>query len=247
MRTTAAADAAALAGQELSIRLQVARGPAPIQILMGAIVEDVNPYTGRVMHRRADVVTPEPMADETAFQSTDRERVPAAYFVPADQAAAIERLRAHGIQLERLSAPLTLPLEEFAIATSVTTPRAFENHQERDGHGQLDAGGTDGAGRGVSHHDCAAAGAVGPVHLWSRVRNDGLVTLERARRGAEERPRADSPDAELTTAVVGAPPGLSACRGSRAAGDRLDPCRRCTHAFVEEGHFTGRQICAWHR
>ena len=39
------------------------------------------------------------MADETTFASTDQERVPAAYFVPADLKVAVERLRAHGIAL----------------------------------------------------------------------------------------------------------------------------------------------------
>lgn len=131
MRATAAADSRSLVGAELSIRSKVSRGAAPIEILMGDVEEDVNPYSGRVIHKRANVVTPEPMADETTFESTDRERVPAAYFVPADQKTAIERLRAHGIQLERLTAPLTLALQEFEVATSTTTPQAFENHQER--------------------------------------------------------------------------------------------------------------------
>lgn len=84
---TAAADARSLVGTELSIRSKVARGAAPIEILMGDVEEDVNPYSGRVIHKRANVVKPERMADETTFESTDRERVPAAYFVPADQKA----------------------------------------------------------------------------------------------------------------------------------------------------------------
>lgn len=131
IRATTAADAAPLVGSQLSIRSQVARGGAPIEILMGDVEEEVNPYSGRVMHKRADVVRPEPMADLTTFTSTDRERVPTAYFVPADQKTAVERLQAHGIRLERLGAPLGGPLEEFVVATSVTTPRAFEDHQER--------------------------------------------------------------------------------------------------------------------
>ena len=131
MKTTAAADAQSLVGTTQSIRSKVARGPAPIEILMGDVEEDVHPYSGRILHRRASVVKPEMMADETTFESTDRERVPAAYFVPADQKAAVERLRAHGIQLERLTTAATEPLEEFTVATSTTTAQAFENHQER--------------------------------------------------------------------------------------------------------------------
>ena len=125
------ADAASLVGQRLSLRSKVARGPAPIEILMGGVEEEVNPYSGRIMHKRTNVRTPEPMADETTFASTDQERVPAAYFVPAEQKAAVELLRAHGITLERVATAATLPLEEFTVAESTTTPKPFENHQER--------------------------------------------------------------------------------------------------------------------
>jgi hypothetical protein len=125
------ADAASLVGQRLSLRSSVARGPAPVEILMGGVEEEVNPYSGRVMHKRTSVRTPEPMADETTFASTDQERVPAAYFVPAEQKPAVELLRAHGITLERVATPATLPLEEFTIVESTTTPKPFENHQER--------------------------------------------------------------------------------------------------------------------
>jgi hypothetical protein len=131
MKTTAATDAASIIGQRLSLRSTVARGPAPIQILMGGVEEDVNPYSGRIMHKRTNVRTPELMADETTFASTDQERVPAAYIVPAEQKAAIELLRAHGITLERITTAATLPLEEFTVAESTTTPKPFENHQER--------------------------------------------------------------------------------------------------------------------
>lgn len=130
MRLTAAADAAQLPGTELSIRSAVAR-TGTVEILMGDVIEEVNPYSGRVMHRRADVVKPETMADETTFASTDRERVPSAYFVPADQKVAVERLRAHGIVLEPVTTPVTAGLEAFTVAGSTAMEKPFENHQER--------------------------------------------------------------------------------------------------------------------
>lgn len=129
-QATEAADKATLVGQRLSIRSQVKRRDR-IQILMGDVIEDVNPYSGRTIHRRADVKNPEAMWDETTFESTDQERVPSAYFVPADQKAAVERLRAHGIVVEPVTAALTVPLEEFTVATSTAMDKPFENHQER--------------------------------------------------------------------------------------------------------------------
>jgi Zinc carboxypeptidase len=130
IRATTAADTTSLVGTEVSIRSKVRRGEA-VEILMGDVIEDVNPYSGRTIHRRADVKKPEQMWDETTFEATDRERVPAAYFVPADQKAAIERLRAHGVVLEPVATPVTSGLEEFEVATSTTPAQAFENHQER--------------------------------------------------------------------------------------------------------------------
>jgi len=128
---TEAADAASLVGQTLSIRSAVARAAEPVEILMGAVDEEVNPYSGRIMHRRRDVRIPEKMWDETTFTSTDRERVPMAYYIPAAEKAVLERLRAHGIRLEPVTQPNTGGLETFTIASTSVAPQPFENHQER--------------------------------------------------------------------------------------------------------------------
>jgi hypothetical protein len=127
----AAADARSIVGQQVSLRSRVKRAPQRVEILMGDVVEETNLYSGRPMHRRADVRKPELMWEEGTFESTESERVPTAYFVPAELKSAIERLAAHGATLERLAQPLTVPVEEFQIATSETTAQAFENHRER--------------------------------------------------------------------------------------------------------------------
>jgi Zinc carboxypeptidase len=125
------ADRRALIGERLSLRSRPARSAERVEILMGDVEEDVNPFSGRVMHKRADVRRPESMWEEATFESTESERVPRAYYVPAEEKVAVERLRAHGILLERVEQAATLPLEEFRIASTETTPQAFENHQER--------------------------------------------------------------------------------------------------------------------
>lgn len=127
----AAADATRLVGQRLSVRSAVVRAPGTIEILMGAVDEEVNPYSGRIMHKRRDVSTPERMWDETTFTSTDAERVPAAYIVPAAETAVLERLRAHGITIEPLGAGPAPAVEAFRITATSVTERPFESHQER--------------------------------------------------------------------------------------------------------------------
>jgi len=126
-----AADATSLVGQRLSIRSKVARAPDKIEILMGDVEEEVNPYSGRIMHKRLDVRKPEPMWDETTFASTDSERVPTAYIVPAGEKAVLERLRAHGVRVEPMGTGAAPALEEFRIAATSVAERAFESHQER--------------------------------------------------------------------------------------------------------------------
>jgi hypothetical protein len=171
---TAAADAAALAGSRQSIRSAVAR-TGSVEILMGDVIEDVNPYSGRVIHRRADVVKPEPMADETTFTSTDTERVPAAYYVPADQKVAVERLRAHGIAITPVTAAVTSGLEVFTVATATAMDKPFENHQERTVTGTwtaTDATVAPGAWRVSTAQPLARLA----VYLLEPRSNDGLAT-----------------------------------------------------------------------
>lgn len=131
MDTTAAARQRSIVGQQLALRSRLSRAPQKVEILMGEIEEEVNPFSGRVMHKRLDVRKPEQMWEEATFEATENERVPSAYFVPAEQKGAVELLRAHGIVLERVAQAQTLTLEEFQIASTEVTPQAFEGHQER--------------------------------------------------------------------------------------------------------------------
>jgi hypothetical protein len=130
-RTTDAADARSLTGQRISLRSKTKRSDQMVAILMGETAEDVNPYTGRTMLRRLDVRKSERMWEFATFETTESERVPSAYYLPADLRPAIELLRAHGLRLEPLAQSASLQLEEFQIESNQTTPQAFENHRER--------------------------------------------------------------------------------------------------------------------
>jgi hypothetical protein len=130
-KTAEDADARAIIGKQLSLRSKLHRSDQKVEILMGETEDEINPYTGRAMLRRLDVRKPQMMWEEASFESTETERVPTAYYVPAELRAAVERLQAHGIRMERLTQPDSTPLEEFQIATNETTPQAFENHKER--------------------------------------------------------------------------------------------------------------------
>jgi len=130
-KVTDDADGRSLVGERLSLRSRVRRTDVKAEILMGDTAEEVNPFSGQTMLRRLDVRKPEQMWLENTFESTESERVPSAYYIPASLTGAIERLRAHGIRLETLDQPVTLPLEEFRIESSQLAAQTFEKHQER--------------------------------------------------------------------------------------------------------------------
>jgi Zinc carboxypeptidase len=130
-RVTNDADARLLVGQRLSLRSRVKRSDMKAEILMGDTAQEINPFSGQTMLRRLDVHKPERMWLENTFESTESERVPSAYYIPAALTVFIERLRAHGIRVERLDQPATLGLEEFRIQSTQLAAQTFERHQER--------------------------------------------------------------------------------------------------------------------
>ena len=99
-RIVADADAAPVVGESLALRAAPERSPAPVDILMGAVVEEVHPLTGRPLLLRADTQYVEPMYEYGTFAPTLTERVPEAYLIPADLQDVLIRLAAHGVALE---------------------------------------------------------------------------------------------------------------------------------------------------
>ncbi|CAN5863889.1 hypothetical protein BH20GEM1_BH20GEM1_15280 [soil metagenome] len=129
-RQAEAADAQVLTGSELPVRAEFACG-AEVEILMGEVAVERNPYTGERMLRRLPVQRPERMPDCTSFRGTESSRVPAIWIVPANLAPVIERLAAHGIRSVTLSRPVEMNVERFTITSSTQSDREFQQHRER--------------------------------------------------------------------------------------------------------------------
>jgi Zinc carboxypeptidase len=108
-----------------------------VEILMGEVEDEKNPLNGALMNRRKDVVKPEQMVDMMWFEPATTETVPAAYYVPATAAKAIELLKAHGIQMKAVAQPVK-GVEQFAIDTN-TAGQTFEGHAMRKVEGKWQA------------------------------------------------------------------------------------------------------------
>ena len=138
-KATEDADSTSIVGKRLSLRSKPRRSDQKVEILMGDVAEETNPYSGQVILRRLDVRKPEQMWLEATFESIEAERVPSAYYVPAQLKTALERLQAHGIRMEQLTQAATVDVEEFQIASSQAAAQAFEKHQERTVTGKYEA------------------------------------------------------------------------------------------------------------
>jgi hypothetical protein len=116
----AAADKEALIGKPLATRAQKKTGGL-IEILMGEVEPELNPVSNRNMNRRVNVSKPEMMTDRLWFEPTKTEDVPTEYYVPESATASLELLRAHGVQLRRLTKPVT-GVEQFGITSNTQRP-----------------------------------------------------------------------------------------------------------------------------
>jgi hypothetical protein len=131
----AAADAQPLTGQQLALRAEFERSAEPVEILMGAVEEDRNPYTGATMLRRLPVRTPERMHEYGTFRATETERVPAAYIMLETTPQILANLEAHGARMTRLESPLDLVAERFRVDSTTFAQHEFQGHRERTLHG----------------------------------------------------------------------------------------------------------------
>jgi hypothetical protein len=127
---TARADAASIAGRTLAVQADYERS-GPVEILMGEVAQERNPYTGATMLRRLDVKTPQRMPEFGTYVPTETTRAPRAYLVPAEQIEVIERLIAHGVQTTPLASARQVRVERFRIDSTRVAEREFQGHRER--------------------------------------------------------------------------------------------------------------------
>lgn len=130
-QVVADADAQVLTGQTLAVQAGFERSPEMVEILMGSVDEEVNPYSGATIFRRTEERRPERMWEFGTFSPTVAERVPSAYLVPAELTDVLNNLEAHGVRFSEANAPGTLQGERFRITSQEVSERAFEGRHER--------------------------------------------------------------------------------------------------------------------
>jgi hypothetical protein len=120
----------------LGVDFRIAALPAPVEILVADVEKKVNPRSNREMLAMADKVTPVRMKDYGLFEATRSVTMPQGWLMPRPHvdsnayAIAIERLRAHGVQVQRVAGDAELLVERFVIDSYTRSPKPFQNRNE---------------------------------------------------------------------------------------------------------------------
>ncbi len=130
-RVTAEADRRSIVGTEVPLLGRAVRSAEPVEILMGEVALEKNPFTGAVMRRRLDVRRPEKMYEYTTFEPAESTRAPRAYLVPPALRLVVDRLEAHGIRMVPLKDAVSVPIERFRIESSSMEAREYQGHRAR--------------------------------------------------------------------------------------------------------------------
>ena len=129
---------------DLGVAFEIRALPEPVEILVGDVTKVPNERTGRDMLVMAPLATPVMMKDYGVFEATRSILLPKGWLIPKNtagngrMAAALDRLRWHGIKIEELAADAQVAVERFSIAELTKAPKVFQGHQEARLKGTLD-------------------------------------------------------------------------------------------------------------
>jgi hypothetical protein len=121
---------------ELGVSFEVRALPEPAEILVGDVTRVPNPRSGREMLAMAQVAVPVMMKDYTVFAATRSVTLPRGWVIPRGStngtrlAAALDRLRWHGVRIEELAADAQVAVERYSIDGVTRAPKPFQGHQE---------------------------------------------------------------------------------------------------------------------
>jgi hypothetical protein len=121
---------------ELGVDFEIRALPEKVEIVVGDVTKVPNPRSGRDMLAMADRAVPVAMKDYGVFAATRTAPLPKGWLIPKALAAAprlaaaLDRLRWHGIRIEEVAADAQLPVERFSIADYTRAGREFQGHRE---------------------------------------------------------------------------------------------------------------------
>ncbi len=117
---------------ELGLDFEMRALPERVGIFVGDVRKVPNPRSGREMLAMTDMAVPVAMKDFGVFAATRSTAMPKGWLIPTNPrlAAAVERLRFHGVKVEEITAPAQVSVERFTIADYTRAARVFQGRRE---------------------------------------------------------------------------------------------------------------------
>lgn len=121
---------------QLGVDFQVRALPNLVDILVGDVTKQRNPRSGKEMLQMTGMAAPVKMKDYGVFAATSTRTLPRGWLIPkahaenGRMAAAIDRLKWHGIKVRTVGADSRVLVERFLIGEVVRAERAFQGHRE---------------------------------------------------------------------------------------------------------------------
>jgi hypothetical protein len=118
------------------VEFKIAALPSSVDVLVGDVDKRPNPRSGRDMLVMSEKAVPVRMKDYGVFEATRSVMLPRGWLIPRPHvdsgayAAAIERLRLHGVEVRTVAAPTEIAVERFVIDAYTRAPKPFQNRNE---------------------------------------------------------------------------------------------------------------------
>jgi Zinc carboxypeptidase len=127
----------------LGVEYEITPLAKPVEILVGAVTQELNPRNQRPMTMAIeDSFKPELMQDYAYFKPTRTVPLARVYVLPSDPSfqPVVDKIRQHGIVVEELTAPVTTEISSFIVEVIDKSPKPFQGHNEVKLKGQYATG-----------------------------------------------------------------------------------------------------------
>ena len=120
----------------LGVTFEARPSAQPVEILVGDVVRTLNPRSGREMSQMTDRAVPVRMREYGTFASTKSEAMPEGWVIPLAEVLSgragpvLDRLAAHGVRVDALTASRSMPIERFALSRVLEAERPFQGRRE---------------------------------------------------------------------------------------------------------------------
>jgi hypothetical protein len=119
---------------EMGLDIEIHPLPEKVEILVGDVTKVPNAKSGKDMSAMAPMAAPVMMKDYGIFAPTRSVPMPKGWIIPKNNlprlAAAVDRLRWHGLKVQEIADNGQLAVERFTIETFTKQQRPFQGHQE---------------------------------------------------------------------------------------------------------------------